>query len=76
MGANHSKPYLCYLNELVNEQNNTYHILLIKNLFINADYSDLTEKIEANPTAPMFKVTDRVRITKCKNIFSNSYAED
>ena len=44
MGANHSKPYLCYLNELVNEQNNTYHILLIKNLFINADYSDLTEK--------------------------------
>ena len=24
----------------------------------------------------MFKVTDRVRITKCKNIFSKSYAED
>ena len=51
-------------------------ILLIKDLFINADYSDLTEIIETNLTAPMFKVTDRVRITKCKNIFSKSYAED
>ena len=52
------------------------NILLIKNLFINADYSDLTEKIETNLTVPMFKVTDRVRITKCKSIFSKNYDED
>ena len=50
--------------------------MLIKDLFINADYFDLTEIIEINLTAPMFKVTDRVRITKCKNIFSKSYAKD
>ena len=35
---------------------------------INTDYSAFTEKIETNPKAPKFKVNDRVRITKFKNI--------
>ena len=35
----------------------------------------MTEKIEINPKAPKFKVNDRVRITKYKNIFSKAYAE-
>ena len=43
---------------------------------INADYSALTEKIETNPTAPKFKVNDRVRITKYKNIFSKGYTKN
>ena len=50
-------------------------ILLIKKP-INADYSALTEKIETNPKAPKFKVNDRVRITKYKNIFSKGYTEN
>ena len=40
---------------------------------INADYSDLTEKIETNSKAPKFQVTDRDRITTCKKIFSEGY---
>ena len=37
---------------------------------IKADYSTLSEKNEMNPKIPKIKVNDRVRITKCKNIFS------
>ena len=40
---------------------------------IHANYSTLTEEIERNPKAPKFKVCDRVRITKYKNIFSKGY---
>ena len=36
----------------------------------------MTEKIETNPKAPKFKVNDRVRITKYKNIFSKDYTEN
>ena len=50
--TNDSKPYLTYLNKLVDQYNN-------KNL-INADYSVFTEKYEANHKAPKFKVNDRV----------------
>ena len=68
MTANDSKSYLPYLNNLVGQYNNAYHHSINKN-FINADYSALTGKIETNPKAPKFKVNDRVRITKYKNIF-------
>ena len=73
-----SKPYLIYLNKLVGQNNNTYHciiILLIKKP-INANYSALTEKIEMNSKAPKFKVNDRVRITKYKNIFNKGCSEN
>ena len=36
----------------------------------------MTEKIEANFKAPTFKVNDRVKITKYKNIFSKGYTEN
>ena len=75
MTANDNKSYLPYLNKLVDQYNNTYHHSINKNP-INADYSALNEKIETNPKAPKFKVNDRVRITKYKNIFSKSYTEN
>ena len=53
MTANDSKSYLSYLNKLVDQYNNTYHL-------IDADYSDLTEDIETNIKAPKFKVNGRV----------------
>ena len=68
MTANGSKSYLPYLHKLVNEYNNTYHHSINKKL-INADYSAFTK-------APKFKVNDRVRITKCKNVFSKGYTEN
>ena len=75
MTANDSKSYLPYLNKLVDQYSNTYHHSIGKKP-INADYSALTEKSETNPEAPKFKVNNRVRITKYKNIFSKSYTEN
>ena len=72
MTANDSKSYLAYLNKLVDLYNNSYHHSVNKKP-INADYSTLTEKIEADSKAPKFKVNDRVIITKDKNIFSNPF---
>ena len=40
------------------------------------DYSALTEENETNSKIPKFKVNDRVRITKYKNIFSRGYTEN
>ena len=39
-------------------------------------FSALTEEIEMNPKAPKFKVGNRVRIMKHKNIFSKGYTEN
>ena len=75
MTVNDSKSYLRYLNKLLVQQNNTYHHSINKNP-INADCSTLTEKIETNFKAPIFKVNDRVRITNYKNIFSKAYTEN
>ena len=60
------------MNKLVDQYNNTYHHSVNKKP-INADYFALTEKIETNPKASKFRVNDRVRITKDKNIFSKGY---
>ena len=68
MTANDSKSYLSYLNKLVDQYSNTYHHTVNKRP-INYDYSAFTEKIETNLKAnEKFKVNDRVRITKYKNI--------
>ena len=75
MTANDSKSYLAYLNKLVDQYNNIHHHSINKKP-INADYSALTEKIETNSRALKFKVNDRVRITKYKNIFSKDYTEN
>ena len=63
MTDNDNKSYLCYLNKLVDQCNNTYHYS-IGRIPVNADCSILTEKIENNSKAPTFKVNDRVGITK------------
>ena len=60
------------MSKLVDHYNNTYHHSIYKKP-IKADYSALTEKIETNSKAPKFKVNNRVRITKYKNIFSKGY---
>ena len=76
MTANDSKSYLGYLlNKLVDQLNNTYHHSINKKLII-ADYSAFFENNETNVKGPQFKVTDRVRITKFKNVFSKGYTEN
>ena len=59
----------------INQQINTILliiILLIKRP-INTDYFALKDKLETNPKAIKFKVIDRVRITKYKNIISKGF---
>ena len=75
MTVNDSKSYLPYLNNLIEEFNNTYHYSIDKKP-ITADFSALSENIESNPKVPKFKVNDRVRITKHRNIFSKGYTEN
>ena len=53
--------------KLVDQYNNTYRYCINKKPIV-ADYSALTEIIEINPNTSKFKVNDRVRITKYKNI--------
>ena len=61
MTANDSKFYLPYLNKFVDQYNNTYHHSINKKPI---NYSALTQKIEMNHETSIFKVNDRVRITK------------
>ena len=75
MAANNKKSYLHYSNKIVDQYNNTYHNSINKKP-INADYSASTKNIGSYSKAPRFKVNDRVRITKYKNIFSKGYTEN
>ena len=72
MTADDSKSYLSYFNKIVDQYNNTYHHSINKKP-INADYSALTENIETNPK---FKVNDKARLSKFKNIFSKGYTKN
>ena len=67
---------ICYFDQfkLVDQCNNMYDSSVGKKA-VDADYSALTEKIKTNPKAPKFKVGDRIRITRQKNIFSKSYTK-
>ena len=65
--------YIDKLNDIVNEYNNTYQktikmkpIDVKDNTYINTDK-------EINNKDPKFKVGDRVRISKYKNIFAKGY---
>ena len=73
--AYNSKFYLGHLNKLVDEYNNTYHRSIGKEP-IYTDYSALTEEIESSHKASQFKVGDRTRETKQKNIFSKGYTKN
>ena len=63
------------MNKLVDHYSRNYHHSINKKP-INADYSALTENTETNLKAPKFKVNDRVRITKYKNVFSKGYRKN
>ena len=58
--------YVDKLDDIVDEYNNTYHIDVKDNAYIN------TSK-EINNKDPKFKIGDRVRISKYQNIFAKGY---
>ena len=69
------KSYLGYFNKLVDEYNNSYQCSICKKLF-DAEYSALTKKSESSHKAPKFKIDDKVKITKNKNISSKGYTKN
>ena len=75
MTANNKESFLAYLNNLVDEYNNSYNHFICKNT-TNTDCSVLTEKIKTNPKSSKFEVAVRVRFNKYKNIFSKGYTEN
>ena len=63
------------MTKSVDEYYNSYHRSFWK-INIDADYSALTENIELSNNVPNFKVGDRVRLTRYKNIFRKSDTEN
>ena len=61
--------------KLVDQHNNAYHHSVDKKS-IDAGYSAFPEETEINSKATKSKISDRVRITKYKNIFSKSYTQN
>ena len=70
MTDNDSKPCLSYLNKLADQYNNAYQNSIGKKP-ISTEKIVLSEKFKAFK----FKVNDRIRIAKCKNIFRKGYTE-
>ena len=75
MTAPDSHSYLDYLDKLMDEYNNTYHRSIGKKP-IHAEYSALSEEFESNLKTPKCRFSDRVNITKYKNIFNKSDTEN
>ena len=65
--------YIDKLDDIVNEYNNTYHTTIkMKPIDIKDNtYTNTSKKI--NYKDPKFKVGDRVRLSKYKNIFGKGY---
>ena len=65
--------YIDKLDDIVGEYNNTYHrAIKIKPVGVK-DNSCIDFKKEVNDKDPKFKVEDRVRISKYKNMFAKGY---
>ena len=65
--------YIDKLDDIVNEYNNAYHTTIkMKPTDVKDNTYTNTDK-ETNDKDPKFKVSDRVRISKHKNIFAKGY---
>ena len=61
--------YIDKLNDIVNEYNNTFHRTIKMKPIDVKDNTYINIGKEVNDKDPKFKVSDHVRISKCKNIF-------
>ena len=62
--------YIDKLDDIVNEYNNTYHTTIKMKPIDVKDNTYIDTDKEINYKYPKFKVGDRVRISKYKNIFA------
>ena len=65
--------YTDKLDDIVNEYNNTYHTAIKMKPIDVKDNTYTNYDKEINNKDPKFKVGDRVRISKYKNIFAKGY---
>ena len=65
--------YIDKLDDIVNEYNNTYHTTIKTKPIDVKDNTYINTDKETNDKDPKFKVGDRVRISKYKNIFAKGY---
>ena len=65
--------YIDKLDDIVSEYNNTYHRKIKMKPVDVKDNAYIASGKEVNDKDPKFKVSDHVRISRCKNIFSKGY---
>ena len=65
--------YIDKLDYIVDEYNNTYHRIIKMKPVDVKDNTYINTGKEGNDKDPKFKVGDHVRISKYKNIFTESY---
>ena len=65
--------YIDKLDDIVNEYNNTYHTTIKMKPIDVGDNTYINTSKKINYKDPNFKVCDRVRISKYKNIFAKGY---
>ena len=65
--------YIDKLNDKVDEYNNTHHTTIKMKPIDVKDNTCINTDKEINNKAPKFKVRDRVRMSKYKNIFTKGY---
>ena len=65
--------YIDKLDDIVNEYNNTYHTAIKMKPVDVKDNTYINNSKKINYKDPKFKVGDRVRISKYKNIFAKGY---
>ena len=65
--------YIDKLDDIVNEYNNTYQTTIKMKPIDVKDNTYINTNKETNDKHPKFKVGDRVRISKYKNIFAKGY---
>ena len=65
--------YIDKLDDIVNEYNNAYHTTIKMKPIDIKDNTYINTDKEINDKDPKFKVGDRVRISKYKNIFAKGY---
>ena len=66
--------YIDKLDDIVNENNNTYHRTIKMKPIEVKDNTYIDSIKEVNDKDPKFKVGDHVRISKYKNIFAKGYS--
>ena len=65
--------YIDKLDDIANEYNNAYHTTTKMKLIDVKDNTYINTDKETNDKDPKFRVGDRVRISKYKNIFAKGY---